>query len=298
VEFVMTLRFAVHEVILAHTTKPWLEPTAPGRDALLLYCAIFEGLVPRSVLPYPSPTQQGTDSSPSREPLRVEAGTKSTLADGFTADQLVSSWRAIAKSVKARAGHAKRAAIGKPASEASVRRIEKEVGVSIPASFRDILRTIGSRAHFAWVLPDEPSDERAAFAHAAGFRPPTYGAISWDLSSLVRLDQERQGWADISSTRGALRTWRNKLPFHGLANGDLLAVDLSSGIVVYLDHDEGPMHGRRLGKSFATFVELFTNLGCPGPESWELEPFLGARGLTAKSTAATTWVSWLHGQRS
>lgn len=89
--------------------------------------------------------------------------------------------------------------------------------------------------------------------------------------------------------------WRNKLAFHALSNGDLLAIDIRNGSVVYLDHDEGPMHGRRLGKSFTSFVGLFTTLGCPGPESWELEPFLGAAGLTVGSVSATEWINWVCG---
>lgn len=293
VAFVMTLRFAVHEVVLAHTIKPWLEGTAPGQGALLLFCGLFDGLVPRSVLPYPSTQQQRSDS-PQSVPLRTDSPFRVSLADADTIEPLASSWRAVARSVKARGGAAKRIAVGKPAREASVRKVEKEIGASIPVSFRRVLRTIASRAHFEWRLPDEPSDTRAEFAYAAGFAPPAYGMISWDLSSLARLDQERQGWAEVSST--PLR-WRNTLPFHGLSNGDLLAIDLRSGSVVYLDHDEGPMHGRRLGASFESFVEVFTSLGCPGPEYWELEPFLNSRGITVNAAAAT-WVGWLYNRRS
>jgi hypothetical protein len=293
VAFVMTLRFAVHEVVLAHTIKPWLEGSAPGQGALLLFCGLFDGLVPRSVLPYPSTKEQGSESS-QRLLLRPDGWLKAAPTDTRSIDQLASSWRAVATSVKARGGAAKRIAIGKPAPEASVRKVEKEIGAPIPVSFRKILRTVASRAHFEWRLPDEPSDERAEFAYAAGFAPPTYGMISWDLSSLARLEQQRQGWAEISSTP---RVWRNKLPFHGLSNGDLLAIDLRSGSVVYLDHDEGPMHGRRLGASFESFVGVFTSLGCPGPEAWELEPFLNTRGITTNAAGAT-WVAWLHDRRS
>lgn len=167
--FVMTLRYAVEEVNRAHMMKSWLERTAPGQDALLVRCGLFEGLVPKAVLPYPLRKQKGDKSSLKAAPARASSRNTSPPAEICTPDEWASRWRTIAKSVRAHGGAAKRIAIGKPATEASVRSVEKKLGIAIPAAFRESLRTFASRARFEWTLPDEASDERAEFAHANGF---------------------------------------------------------------------------------------------------------------------------------
>ena len=72
--------------------------------------------------------------------------------------------------------------------------------------------------------------------------------------------------------------WHDVLGFHEVANGDLLAFDLTipSHPVVYLSHDDGDGHGYQLGANFADFIDRLTRLGCIGSEDWQMMPFLAS----------------------
>ena len=71
-----------------------------------------------------------------------------------------------------------------------------------------------------------------------------------------------------------------------------------AGPVVYLSHEgDEDLHGRRLGLDFAEFMTRWSNLGCPGPEMWALEPFYDRRErrLRDAGPAVDRWKEWVGG---
>jgi hypothetical protein len=64
--------------------------------------------------------------------------------------------------------------------------------------------------------------------------------------------------------------------------------------VTYLSHDGDEFHGRHLGQDFIDFVDRWSLLGCPGNESWQLEPFVAVPGGGIDPTCANAreWRRW------
>ena len=63
--------------------------------------------------------------------------------------------------------------------------------------------------------------------------------------------------------------WKGKLPFHSIACGDFIAVDQTSGGVVYLGHELAGSHAHWLGRDFYDFMHRWTALGCPDDDIWD-----------------------------
>lgn len=91
--------------------------------------------------------------------------------------------------------------------------------------------------------------------------------------------------------------------FHSIIsvpNGDSIVMDLLSNPtkILYLDHESSydPNEAIQLGNGFSDFMTCFSNLGCPGPEIWELERFLDKdeHALDYMTPIAKKWVDWLN----
>jgi hypothetical protein len=127
------------------------------------------------------------------------------------------------------------------------------------------------------------------------------GGFKWSIRDLLGAEQRRKGWADavFADPDDAYgQVWHNKLGFLSIANGDSLAFDLAHGPdypVVYLSHDDGVCHGYTLGESFVAFMDRWTLLGCPGPETWVLEAFVPSRasGIDPDCENGRKWREWL-----
>jgi len=81
-------------------------------------------------------------------------------------------------------------------------------------------------------------------------------------------------------------------------NGDIIALHLDgdgSAPVAYLSHDDGEGHGRVLGWSVLDFLDRWTLLGCPGPEDWQMLPFMhpDAPYLDPEGENARAWRAWM-----
>ncbi len=154
-----------------------------------------------------------------------------------------------------------------------------------------MLEGFSSHAEFGWQLPDGvESPVREIFS----------GGCYWELSSLVQLEQDRQDWVKScfpNENDPYDRVWHNKLLFLFVPNGDRIALDLAFPTeppVVYLSHDGGEGHGYLLGDSFIDFMDRWSLLGCPGPEDWQMMPFLSSptAGLDPDCDKANVWRTW------
>ncbi len=189
----------------------------------------------------------------------------------MTSDLWIARWEQALQACRRLGGDARELRICQPASEQAVAAVERELKLPLPSSFRQVLIGFAAEVEFRWFLPDKmalPEALRGIFS----------GECSWSLSHLVELEQSRRGWMENRFPNPEDeydRVWRNKLAFHSVSNGDLLALDLSlaSAPVIYLSHDDGLCHGYKLGADFTDFIDRWTRLGCPGAEGWQMEPF-------------------------
>ena len=57
------------------------------------------------------------------------------------------------------------------------------------------------------------------------------------------------------------------------------------------------VHGRRLGLDFTDFMTRWSNLGCPGPEFYLLEPFHDRRQRLLRDSGPVVerWKAWIGG---
>jgi hypothetical protein len=90
------------------------------------------------------------------------------------------------------------------------------------------------------------------------------------------------------------------VPFIAVPNGDFIAFSktIVNGCseVIYLSHDDGRLHGRRLAGTFVEFISRWSNIGCVGPEDWQLVPFYDfERGqISFDSPSVLKWKSLLN----
>jgi hypothetical protein len=164
----------------------------------------------------------------------------------------------------------------------------------VPEDFRRVLLEFSSEVSFSWFLPED-------LAPPPDLRSVKYGGCEWGISCLQNVENLRRefiesGGAQRHEEGEYYRVWDEKLAFHPVANGDVLALDLrfAPSPVVYLSHDGGEEHGFVLGPSFTVFMDLWTQLGCPGPEGWVLEPFVSSpiSGLQPRSPLGRQWLEW------
>jgi len=92
--------------------------------------------------------------------------------------------------------------------------------------------------------------------------------------------------------------WHDKLAFAEVGNGDLLAFDTAvsdDGPIVYLSHDDGDGHGKRMADNFVDLMERWSPLGCPGSEDWQWIPFCDTSSglIDPNGPNADRWRQWL-----
>lgn len=160
------------------------------------------------------------------------------------------------ESVKKIGGKAEGFIIKPPASLIEVRKIEEQIGLTLPQSFVKVITEYSRGIEMAWSLPKHedlivplPKELRGLFACN----------FSWNLNDIPTVESDRKGWdSEVfnNSDDHYDSVWHEKLAFMEVGNGDYLAFDLSIPIdppVVYLSHDDGKGHGYTLGVNFLTF---------------------------------------------
>ena len=287
------LRFAAGKYTVAMRMREQLLKTPKGRRTIELLETLFvtAGAISTGPVSQRGRTANGAAGERAQRPTSRPAQASSSV----TPQECCALWRDIRVAVRRRGGTVPLFRAGPPASENAIATVEAKLGLKLPQSFREFMRTVASRVHLEWKLGHIAEIVGEGPDSKPGFPPPEYGELSWSLRQLPRLEKARQQWADIypDTRRRDGKAWRNKLAFQKASNGDLLAIDVSSGHVVYLDHDAGKLHGCTLAPSFAEFVSRFSLLGCPGPEWWVLEPFLAKDGLGPNGRVGRVWRTWI-----
>lgn len=167
-----------------------------------------------------------------------------------------------------------------PASREEIERKEEGLGISFPRMIRTILQEGSGQVQLNWSLPSRAIEP---FSLA--------GDLGWSLAAFewpyFGLDEECEDDTKY-------------LCFHVGGNGDMLLIDLSTGAddppVYSWGHETGEF--LLLGKSFTSFVDRVTELGCIGAESWNYEALIGEDGLDVESPVAQEWKDWLHSFRT
>lgn len=181
--------------------------------------------------------------------------------------------------------------IAPPATEQQVLGTERSLGVRLPDEVRSVLTEVSAHISFRWSAGEDSQDLPEELNSVC------WGGIDVGLESVASAERTRQDWLEVysdpSDSYGTI--FYDKFGVIEVDNGDVIAVDLcadSAGRVVYLSHDGDLTHGMVLGRSFAEFFDNFVRLGCPGPESWALEPFTHGKstGLDAESEVARQWL--------
>jgi cell wall assembly regulator SMI1 len=213
----------------------------------------------------------------------------------MTREQLENRLRAILKNLAAQGFDARELVFAPPASERDVRALESELGMPIPASFREVLTEVSEHVEFRWFAPDGLD---FPFPFTSNF----CGDLHWSLGLLRNFEADRQGFVDAcvpDPDNDYVRVWHDKLAFQRVGNGDLIAIDLrpdNAGKVVYLSHDDDEGHGRVLAPSFRDLIDRWVPLACSGGEDWQWMKFLGedGTGLDPAGDNALAWRTLLN----
>lgn len=164
--------------------------------------------------------------------------------------------------------------IEKPATIEWINRIEKTTNQTFPDDFKTVLTQFSSAVRINWHMNDDNVQEFNNIFCGAG-----YGYV-WDAELLIDIYEDYQGWlqdcwTDPNDAYGGI--YYDKVPFIAVPNGDLIAFNKEiidgKSEVIYLSHDDGELHGKRLAKNFVEFIDKWSNIGLAGTEEWQMSPF-------------------------
>jgi hypothetical protein len=187
-------------------------------------------------------------------------------------------------------------------SKTDISRIEKleaEIGIIYPAEFKNILTNYSSAVKFGWQITNEETsgEFRHLFCGCGGVTEYRKNAYLWDFDNLSDLYKIYQGWLadcynDPKDEYG--KHYYGKVPFIEVPNGDMIVFD-NKGQIIYLSHDDGPLHGEKLSDNFIEFVNLWSNLGCVGTESEQFSVFYDydKHKLMDNNPKIERWKQWL-----
>ena len=187
-------------------------------------------------------------------------------------------------------GELHEASVAGPITEAQLRKIESKMRRGLPGDMRSFVLTTSRRIALSWSLPE-------TLARPSGLLEVSAAWLEFDVARIPDCERARIQWIEScfpDRTTPYDAVWHDKLAFHHVPNGDLLAID-PYGQVVYLSHDDGAGHGVVMAESFTDLLERWLPLGCPGPEDWEWLPFVsGPRsGIEPTSEAGRRWLAFL-----
>lgn len=201
--------------------------------------------------------------------------------------------------VKELGGFTKEIVCKEVAKEEDILKLEEELGYSLPIEFRQALKEISSHLEFFW---DIYIEGKQILPLPSELVEISAGNLHFGIDLIPIFEESRKGWVDICYPNYDNlydKIFHNKLAFHKVENGDLLAIDLekeSYGKVVYLSHDGSDLHGYVMANSFAEFLEEYTKLGCVGGEDWQWEAFTNNHTTPIYSTCenAKKWLELMR----
>jgi hypothetical protein len=230
-----------------------------------------------------------------------------TAARGFTTKlgkQWTELWEWTAESLKARGWSSKSAKLTKPVKLSSIVAFEKKHGIRIPADYTKVVTEFASgvTVNFGSVKPGTSASEEydeitkkvkeLMFGHE-------FDLWSFDFTEDEYPSQKEYGESMANNFPGEYQEHHlNKLPFASSGNGDLIALDLKTGVPTYLSMEgDASLQGKPLGKNFVEFITRWSWCCLPWPD------FLPATGfydhkkqrLSDDSSPLKIWHDWLRG---
>lgn len=194
----------------------------------------------------------------------------------------INNWNKTFHQIEKIKGEIESFVVEKSATEAEINLIEKQLGYSLPISFKEVLVKFSKQVELRWSFPDKlsiPTEFDAIFA----------GELCWSLDSIEDLTEVADSLQDVGDNYG--ENLRQKLAFYTVTNGDYLALDLNSNnedaAVVYWDHEEDSV--TYVADNFIEFIEKFTDLHLIGAEIWQWELFIDSKGINTDSEIAQKW---------
>lgn len=201
---------------------------------------------------------------------------------------------AISSRIKEIGGEVQVIVMDEPVLLEKIIKIEKQLGVKLPESFKKVLNEFSGNFSLRWFLPDnleQPNEFREIFC----------GTPHWGIDLLIQLEEDRMSWVekvfpnpdDVYDV-----VWHNKLAFCEVGNGDYLAFDMSNSDdapIIYLSHDDGEGHGYKIANNFIELIDNWSKVGFVGCEDWQWLPFTTSSnsGIIADGEAAKRFRSWL-----
>lgn len=190
------------------------------------------------------------------------------------------------------------------AGEREIVAIEHEIGRPLPHGLRRFFRTEAMGITLRWEIEPDRLPDDDVFAEGLA------GGCDLRLSQLPTDWVNWMGWRDSFADPEAvgwppefnLEAYDAVFPLHSVMNGDQLIFADEPGepsLVLYLDHEGGGFDRVQLASTLQDFLDTWTALGCPGPESWELERFYDyeAQRLSVAAGAGPAWLRLLAGAR-
>jgi len=177
--------------------------------------------------------------------------------------------------------------------------LQNSLKITYPTDFKDVLLKYSSGVKFGWQLSSEEAqgEFRPIFCGCGGVSGYRTKSNLWGFAFLAELYKTYEGWLtncynDPEDEYG--KHYFNKVPFIEVPNGDLIVFD-TIGQVIYLSHDDGPLHGEKLADNFIEFNTLWSNLGCVGTESEQFAVFYDKdkQKLMENDPKIDRWKQWL-----
>ena len=207
-----------------------------------------------------------------------------------TAKQWVEGWQRAIDAASRHGADSYRLEIDRPATRQEVDQVEETIARPLPDQLRRALLDFSRRVDFFWFLPD-------------GARPPEpikgvfCGSCSWDIGRLAGMYDEARWLASNAFVEDTPdeRLWDDKLPFHGIGNGDFIAIDIRANeaqSVVYLSHELAFSHGYVLGADFIDFMDRWSAIGCPDDDIWPLFFPKTGRCIDVGHPNVAIWCDW------
>lgn len=200
-------------------------------------------------------------------------------------NRLLTKWERILDRVEMNNGRVYPIEIGERATDLEIKDKEREVGYSLPPSYKAVLQGIGKSLSLYYSFSDDtmiPDEFKEIFS----------GEIDWNLDYLQSLDSLADDLMEDGIDYGG--NLRGKLEFSHSKNGDVYAFDMTvegdEKPVIYWEHEEDKV--TYLADSFKDYLVRITELNCVGGEIWQFEQFLTERGLDTDTPHAQKWIQW------
>lgn len=166
-----------------------------------------------------------------------------------------------------------------PATRADLAGVEKELGIPLPDSLRELFARGAGMIDCQFVF--EP--EGAALDDILPHEKRIFGgARLGPLSELPDFSRAAADWAAetwVAEAPDQQAIWQAALPITRMVNGDYLALDRRDRApdppVVYLNHDD---ESSVIAPNLVAFLNAWERLAYVGPEHWLLLEFSDARG--------------------